>query len=256
MKNSIGCIIQARMKSKRLPGKVLYKIDNTTILEILISRLKKLGIKIIIATTKNKPDDKIVKVSRKNKVFIFRGNEKNVLKRYYDCAKKNKLETIIRITSDCPLIDSKYIKNLLSFFLRNNFDYVSNINKYLPDGMSCEIFNFKSLKKSYTNAKSKFEKEHVTPFIWKNPKIFRTHNLDIKKKSKIKVRLTLDFIEDFNLIKIIVKKFYHKDKHFSLSQIQNFLFKNKNYLNLNKKYLNLQKKLYHNKRSQYLYNIK
>ena len=88
MKNSIGCIIQARMKSKRLPGKVLYKIDNTTILEILISRLKKLGIKIIIATTKNKPDDKIVKVSRKNKVFIFRGNEKNVLKRYYDCAKK------------------------------------------------------------------------------------------------------------------------------------------------------------------------
>ena len=256
MKNSIGCIIQARTNSKRLPGKILYKIDNITILEILICRLKKLGIKIIIATTKKKSDDEIVKISKKNKILFFRGNEKNVLKRYYDCAKKNRIKTIIRVTSDCPLIDTKYIKELLNFFLKNNFDYVSNINKYLPDGMSCEIFNFESLKKSYIYAKSKFDMEHVTPFIWKNPKIFRTYNLNIKKKLKVKTRLTLDYIEDFNLIEIIIKNFYNKNKNFSLTQIQNFLFKNKQYLNLNKKYLNLQKKLYHYKKSLYLNNIK
>ncbi len=252
MKNSIGCIIQARTGSKRLPAKVLYKINKVTILEILITRLKKLGIKIIVATTKKKSDNKIVSISRKNKVAIFRGDEKNVLKRYYDCSKKNKIKTIIRVTSDCPLIDIKYIKNLLNLFLKSNFDYVSNINSYLPDGMSCEIFNFKSLKKSYQNAKSKFEKEHVTPFMWKNPKIFKIYNLNINKKFKIKTRLTLDFIEDFNLIKIIVKKFYNKDKYFSLNKIENFLQKNKKYLRLNKKYLNLQKKMYHEKRSNTL----
>ena len=253
MKNSVGCIIQARSDSKRLPGKILYKINNITILEILINRLRKLRIKkLIVATTKKKIDDKIEKISLKNKISIFRGDEKNVLKRYYYCAKKNKIKTIIRITSDCPLIDIKYVRKLLRFFLKNKYDYVSNINNFLPDGMSCEIFNYKSLEKSFFEAKKKFDKEHVTPYIWKNPQIFKIFNLKIKKKPKIRARLTLDYIEDFNLIEIIVKKFYKKNKYFSLSRIENFLYKNKKYLNLNRKYLNLQKKLYHNKRSLYL----
>jgi len=250
MKNSVGCIIQARSGSKRLPKKILYKIENITILEILINRLKKLGIKkIIVATTRKKIDDEVERVSIKNKISVFRGDEKNVLSRYYNCAKKNKLETIIRVTSDCPLIDIKYIRELLNFFKKNNFDYVSNINDFLPDGMSCEIFNYESLKKSFFQAKTKFDKEHVTPYIWKNPKIFNIYNLSIKKKLKIKTRLTLDYIEDFYLIKVIVKNFYKTDKHFSLYKIENFLKKNKKYLELNKKYLNLQKKMYHKKRN-------
>ena len=253
MKNSVGCIIQARSDSKRLPGKILYKINNVTILEILINRLKKLGIKkLIVATTKKKIDDKVENISLKNKILIFRGDEKNVLKRYYYCAKRNNLKTIIRITSDCPLIDIKYVRKLLRFFLKNKYDYVSNINNFLPDGMSCEIFNYKSLEKSFLKAKKKFDKEHVTPYIWKNPQTFKIFNLQIKKKPKIRTRLTLDYIEDFNLIEIIVKKFYNKNKYFSLNKIVNFLYKNKKYLNLNRKYLNLQKKLYHNKRSLYL----
>ncbi len=253
MKNSVGCIIQARSDSKRLPGKVLYKIKNTTILEILINRLKKLGIKkLIVATTKKKSDNEIVKIAEKNKIFVFRGDELNVLKRYYKCAKRNQLKTIIRITSDCPLIDVKYVRQLLNFFKKNNYDYVSNINNYLPDGMSCEIFSFESLKKSFFNAKKKFDKEHVTPFIWKNPQIFNIYNIGSKKRLKIRTRLTLDYIEDFYLIEVIVKNLYSQDKHFSLNKIENFLLKNRKYLRLNKKYLNLQKKMYHEKRSNFL----
>ena len=103
-----------------------------------------------MATTKKKSDNEIVKIE-KNKIFVFRGDELNVLKRYYKCAKRNQLKTIIRITSDCPLIDVKYVRQLLNF-KKNNYDYVSNINNYLPDGMSCEIFSFESLKNLF-NAK-------------------------------------------------------------------------------------------------------
>ena len=118
--------------------------------------------------------------------------------------------------------------------------------------MSFEIFSFESLKKSFFNAKKKFDKEHVTPFIWKNPKIFNIYNIGSKKRLKIRTRLTLDYIEDFYLIEVIVKNLYSQDKHFSLNKIENFLLKNKKYLRLNKKYLNLQKKMYHEKRSNFL----
>ena len=87
-----------------------------------------------------------------------------MLERFYKCARINKANTIIRVTGDCPLIDIKYINELLEFFKKNKFDYVNNINlKYLPDGLSCEIFNFKSLKTAYNLGLTKFDKEHVTP---------------------------------------------------------------------------------------------
>ena len=98
-----------------------------------------------------KKSDNEIEIAEKIK-FLSSGDELNVLKRYYKCAKRNQLKTIIRITSDCPLIDVKYVRQLLNF-LKNNYDYVSNINNYLPDGMSCEIFSFESLKKSFFNAK-------------------------------------------------------------------------------------------------------
>ena len=150
MKKKVACIIQARVNSKRFPGKILMPLLNKSVLQYQLERLKKLKRvdTLILATTKNKNDNKLVKIAKEKKILIYRGDQNNVLKRYYKCALANKVTTIIRITADCPLIDVKYINILLKFFLNNNYDYCSNVDlNYLPDGFHCEVFNFKSLKK-------------------------------------------------------------------------------------------------------------
>ena len=168
MVKSTGIIIQARTGSTRFPNKVINKIDNITLIEILINRLKLLGskVKIIIATTKLKEDDVLVDIAKENNVLYYRGSTNNVLSRYYNAAKLYNLETIVRITSDCPLIDIDILKIMLVEFNISNNTYLSNIRPpTFPDGYDIEIFNFISLKQSYINPTTKFEKEHVTPYI-------------------------------------------------------------------------------------------
>ena len=259
MKKKIGCIIQARLNSKRFPGKILMPVSNKSLLQYQLERLKKLKSlnSLIVATTRSKQDDQIKRIVRSQKLTIYRGDENNVLKRYYECAKIYKLSIIIRITADCPLIDIKYVDKLLQFFLKNNYDYLSNLDlNYLPDGFHCEIFNFKSLEKAYKSAKSKFDKEHVTSFLWSNPKIFSIFHYRGKKlkyHSK-KIRLTLDYFEDYILIKKIFDNLYKKNKFFSLSQILQFLNKNRSFLKINEKYHKIQWKRYHKKRVKFLKN--
>jgi len=250
------CIIQARSNSQRFPKKIFKKIGNISILQRIITSMKKVKQirSFVVATTKNKSDDKLVRIAKKQKIQIYRGDQNNVLRRYYNCALTYKASIIIRITADCPLIDIKYVNILLKFFLKNKYDYLSNIDlNYLPDGFHCEIFNFKSLKKAFNLAKTKFDKEHVTSFIWSNPKIFsvccyrgKKHRFHSKK-----IRLTLDYYEDYILIKEIFSKLYKKDKFFSLSQILSFLKKNKRLLKINEKYHKLQWKKFHFKRNKF-----
>jgi len=143
-------IVQARLGSKRLPGKVIKKINGKTILEYIIKRLKKtkLSKNIIIATTKREEDQKIIKVSKKTNCHSFRGSTNNVLNRYYKAAQYYKVKNIVRVCSDSPLIDPKIINKVYFFYLKNNYDYVSNkIFPSYPTGMGVEIFNFRSLKK-------------------------------------------------------------------------------------------------------------
>ena len=254
MKKKIACIIQARVNSKRFRGKILMPLLNKTILQYQLERLKKLKSvnNLILATTKNKNDDKLVKIAKDKKVLIYRGDQNNVLKRYYKCALVNKVSIIIRITADCPLIDVKYINILLKFFLNNDYDYSSNVDlNYLPDGFHCEIFNFKSLKRAYNLATSRFDKEHVTSFIWSNPNIFTISHFRGKRPKLYskKIRLTLDYHEDYVLIKKIFDNLYKKNKYFTLEQILKFLKKNKKITNINKKYINLQWKKFHSKRA-------
>ncbi len=201
----LGIIIQARCGSKRLPNKVLLKLGDKTILEHVIERVKKVSFrkKIIIATTKNEKDKKIIHVAKKTKCFYFKGSEKNVLSRYFDCSKKFRLNKIIRICSDSPFIDPKIIEKAHKIFKKKKYDYVSNIIKpTYPAGMSVEIFNFESLKKANEAITDKNEKEHVTPFIYRNKKIFKIKNFATKKKYK-NYRFSIDYKKDL----IAMRKF-------------------------------------------------
>lgn len=212
-----GLIIQARYNSTRLPGKVLKKIGKFTALEILIKRLSssKKKYKIIVATTNDKSDDKICDYLKKNKIAVYRGPNKNVLARFFECAKKNRFKNIIRITADCPLIDCKILDETINLFEKQNLDYASNtMPPTYPDGLDVEIFTFKALKKTYENAKIDYDLEHVTPFIRKNS-FFKKGNLN-NNKDHSNLRWTLDeprdliFFKELNKNINIVKSDYKK----------------------------------------------
>ena len=205
----IGCIIQARMGSTRLPGKVLEELEaGKTCLEYVIQQLEDVfDIKnIVIATTFLEEDDVIEKFCVERGINVFRGQPKNVLDRYYNCAKEFSIQNIVRITSDCPLIDPKIVLELIKKMKTGEFDYVSNaLNRTFPIGLDAEIFTFHALEQSWKVAQLQSEKEHVTPFIKKNPKSFKQYNLE-SDKNKSNIRITLDVPEDLMLIRNIVSK--------------------------------------------------
>jgi len=205
VKKKIHCIVQARLTSNRLPAKIFLPGAGKSLIDHLIERLnfsKKIT-KVIIATPKVK-DHNYFKDHFIKKINIFYGSELDVLERYYFCAKKYKSEIIIRITSDCPLMDHRIIDKMIFLFLKNKCDYLSNVHPpCFPDGFDIEIFTFEALEKAYFQAKKKFEREHVTPFIWDNQNLFKINNYTLDKIENNlyeKYRLTLDYLEDFILI--------------------------------------------------------
>ena len=226
-----GLILQARVNSKRLFGKILFPLLNTSILEFQVNRIKKSKMidKIIIATSKNKLDDIIFHISKNLHVSSYRGSEQNVLQRYYYAAKKYKLKTIIRLTSDCPLIDHRVVDRIIKFYISNKkkYDYVCNIlNPTYPIGMHVEVFSMYALETAFKKSKDPLEIEHVTAYIYRRPNIFRIKNIEYTNKHYSDLRLTLDYLVDYKLIKIIAEKLYKKNKDFSLEDIINFIKKN------------------------------
>jgi spore coat polysaccharide biosynthesis protein SpsF (cytidylyltransferase family) len=201
------CIIQARMGSTRLPGKVLLKIGGVPLLEYEIKRIeqvKKVD-KIVVATTVNKQDDKIEKLSKKIGVACFRGSENDVLDRYYQCALKYpQYGNIIRITGDCPLIDPEVIDGVITFFDENDFVYACNVEPpTFPDGMDMEIFKKSAIVKAAKEAKLVSEREHVTPYIRNKMKIRKGNFANQYDFSHF--RLTVDNKEDFEVIKFLIE---------------------------------------------------
>ena len=221
-KNKIGILIAARSNSKRLPGKhflYLNKKKNIAAIDLCILRLKRNNFtnKIIICTTDKKEDQKFLKFSKKHKIGIFFGDERNVIKRYIECARKNKLEHIVRITGDCPLIDFKILNRIYNIYKTNEYDYVSNVNPpTYPDGLDVEIFSLSSLVKSYKLNKSLKNKEHVTFFMRKS-KLFKKKNV-LNRKNLSATRWTLDNFKDLILIRKIINLF-DPNLYFSYSQI-------------------------------------
>ena len=235
-----GIIIQARTGSKRFPKKILCKINNKTVLEILIDRLLVYFNKedIYIATTKKSKDNIILEIIKKKNINFFRGSENNVLSRFTECAKKNNLNKIIRLTSDCPLIDPKLMIKLFKIQLKKNFDYSGNCFPYnkrtYPVGSDLEFFSLNFLKKISADKLSNYEKEHITPFLLK--KKFKTH-LFKNRNNNSKLRYTLDHKEDLVVIKKIIS-YFKKNKIFgNTNQIIKFLKANRKIMELNSKHV-------------------
>ena len=164
-----GCIIQARLGSTRLPGKVLMNIDdNNPLLYYVVKQLQysKLLDNIIIATTTLEEDNKIVEFSHKIGIDCFRGSSKDVLDRYYQCAREFSLSTIVRITADNPFIDPTIVDKIIEKFNSDSYDYVTNhIPRTFPQGTETEVFSFKALKIAWDSAQKSSEREHVTSYF-------------------------------------------------------------------------------------------
>lgn len=223
----VVCIIQARMGSTRLPGKILKKICDKTILEHDMDRLKRVKNidKIVIATTTLEKDDVVVEEAKRLGITYFRGSEDDVLSRYYYAAKENNADVVVRVTSDCPLIDSDVTEKTIQMYLNNleQYDYVNNtLEKTFPRGLDTEVFSYKSLEKAFKEATQKRDREHVTPYIWNNTQIFRLgcykNNRDYSE-----LRWTLDTIEDFKFITEVYNHLYEKNNFFLMENILNLM---------------------------------
>lgn len=204
-------ITQARVSSTRLPNKVLLKINNQQLLEIHLKRLSKCQLvdKIIVATTTNPKDLEIEKLSKTLGFDVFRGSENDVLDRFYQACKDLKPKWVVRVTSDCPLIDPILIDSLIREAHVKEVDYCANILvENYPDGQDIEVFKFTALEKAWREAMLNSEREHVTPYIrnnsdFKGGAIFTAENFPCFKDFS-KIRMTVDEQCDFKLIEKLV----------------------------------------------------
>jgi spore coat polysaccharide biosynthesis protein SpsF len=227
-------ITQARTGSTRLPGKIFMPVKGKPLLHYHLNRLLKTGARIIIATTRNEADNQVQEYAEENNLSCFRGSESNVLSRFYHAALANHLSTIVRVTSDCPLIDPQLIsENLMKYNRLGNPDlYMSNtLERTFAIGFDFEIFSFKLLKEAFENASDPEDLEHVTPFIWKN-KSGKTQFLNVSQPvNNSNLRVTVDTSEDFKLISHLIEK-HHADT-LSYSEIENVLLQHPELIQIN-----------------------
>lgn len=203
-------IVQARMGSSRLPGKVLMEINGMPMIHWVLSRslASKDMTSIVVATSISPSDDILANWLDKNGYNIFRGSENDVLSRYYECAKKIKADLIVRITADDPLKDAAIIDKAISFFKENpNLDYVSNtIKPTYPEGLDIEVMTFDCLQRLHVCSVLASEREHVTAYITHNPSEFNVINFESKEDLSL-WRWTVDKPADFEFVKKIFEKF-------------------------------------------------
>lgn len=228
MNHKIVAIVEARMTSRRLPGKHMLTVKNIPIISYLISRLKSVQLidEIIIATTTNTADDVLEEIADFHSVYVYRGSENDVMLRVLEAAVSREADLICEITGDCPLIDPKLVSQCIECFLVNNVDYVNYGTKYggLPDGFGSQVFSVNALRRSEKLTNDSLDREHVTRHIQNNRDIFRLFYLAapncIKKPN---LRVTLDYIDDYLLIKEIIEYFELHNLNTSCENIIEYL---------------------------------
>ena len=233
----ITCIIQARMSSSRLPGKVMQKIsENKRVIDFVINQLQgsKRIEKIIVAIPDEREDDVTYDHLMSKNIFTFRGSLNNVLDRYYQCAKSNSSSIIIRITADCPLIDSVIVDEIVDCYQTKNCDYVSNtINPSFPDGLDTEVFSFEALKRAWGEAVTPSEREHVTPYLYNHPEIFKTYNY-ANHVDHSGMRWVVDEEVDYLFVTEVYKHLYKYGEIFYMDDVLELLSKHPELNSINK----------------------
>ena len=245
----ITVMIQTRTGSSRLPSKVLAKIENRPMIWHVINRVKKIKTvqQIALITTREKNDKVLLKIAKNNKIIGFAGDKNDVLNRHYQCALLYRADPIIRITSDCPLIDPRLVEKMLQFYLAHDYDYVCNVlPRTYPDGLDAEIFSFKLLKKVTNTAKLKSDREHVTTCIRNNPHKFKIFNY--KNDCDLSnLRWTVDEKRDLKFVRKIYSEMRPKvifsiqdvleviTKNPKISEINRNIMRNEGYLKSLKK---------------------
>jgi len=247
-KPQIVAIIQARMGSTRLPGKVLMPILGKPLLGHVVNRVarSKFINKVVVATSTNPEDQKIVKFCKDKGFEIFEGSESDVLDRYYQAAKLYGADFVIRITADCPLTDPFLLDKLITKFFKGNFDHMGiatgagvlndKTNRY-PQGLDASIFSFSALEKAWREAKDPVDREHVTVYIWQRPENFKLGEPLIPPEDYSAYRLTVDWSEDLMLVERIYKRLYEKNHFFGFEDIVRFLKENPDISRINERYL-------------------
>jgi spore coat polysaccharide biosynthesis protein SpsF len=230
-------IDQARMTSTRLPGKVMKKVLGKPLLEYQIERLRqvRLADELVIATTTNDTDQPIVELCEHLGVAYYRGSEEDVLSRYYEAATQFGADAVVRVTSDCPLIDPGVMDEVIGLYINNrdNYDYVSNtLERTYPRGLDTEVFSMAVLEKAYKEAGEQPDREHVTLFMYRRPEQFRLANssgaVDYSHH-----RWTVDTPEDFRLIQLILQELYPVNNRFTWLDVLNLLNEHPEWVEIN-----------------------
>ncbi len=241
---NIVIIVQARCSSSRLPNKVLLPLIDKPLLIRQLERVAKslFSNNIVVATSYEQSDDILEKLCYENGFEVFRGNLTDLLDRHYQAAKFYKADAVVKIPSDCPLIDPKIIDKVLNFFIQNSdkYDYVSNLHPATyPDGNDVEVMNFSVLEKAWFEAKKDFEREHTTPYIWENNDKFRIGNVvwETGLDYSMSHRFTIDYPEDFQFIKTVYERLFPNNPYFSLEDILNLLEAEPEIKKINEKYI-------------------
>ena len=229
--------IEARMRSSRLPGKVLKPILGKPMLGLMVERLKHARTidGIVVATTVNPEDDPIVELASLSDVGVFRGSEQDVLGRVLDAARDNKADVIVETTGDCPLLDPAIVDKVVSDYRMGGADFVSNNLVYTtPRGMDVRVFSTEELAEIDRITNDPADREHVSLYFWEHPDKYGLRNVTTELPREVAdLRLTVDTEEDFELIRRIFEELYAEDSIFSFADIISFLNKNPDLARIN-----------------------
>jgi spore coat polysaccharide biosynthesis protein SpsF len=231
-------IIEARMSSTRLPGKVLRQILGKPMLALLVERLQfaqQLD-GVVVATTVNPSDDPIESLTRKLGIGCFRGSEADVLDRVLQAARASEADVLVEITGDCPLIESAKVDAMLSAFMQLSVDFMANrLDGSYPDGMGLRIFKKELLERIDQLTEDPVDREHVTLYAWEHPELFSIHHFQNNLSPQYwDLRLTVDTLEDFELISKIFEELYPANRNFGLPEIIDFLERKPEILDINR----------------------